>query len=60
MTTEKHFLDESKEQQEAINERDLKELKHYYGSWDEVRKVIERLENDDKWAAWERAQNRDL
>lgn len=40
--------------QEELNEFDLKELAHYYGGWDELRKVIARLEDNDNEAAWER------
>lgn len=51
---EKNFLYESKEQQESINERELKELKHYYGSWDELRKVIDILEENENEETYER------
>lgn len=60
MKTEKHFLALSKEEQQAINENDLLELKGYYGSWNAVRKLIDELENSDSEAAYERAQSRDL
>lgn len=56
-TIEKHFLQESVEQQESINARDLKELKHYYGSWQELRAIIDKLEANENEAAWERSQN---
>lgn len=58
--TEKHFLDLTKEEQEARNEYDLKEMKMYYGSWQELRAIIDNLEANENEAAWERAQNRDL
>lgn len=60
MFNEKRFLEEFKEQQESINERDLKELKHYYGSWESLREVIKHLEDNENEATSERAQNRDL
>jgi len=41
-------------QQLAQNEFDLRELKDYYGSWDELRKVIDELEERD----WEEYGNR--
>jgi hypothetical protein len=56
-TAQKHFLDESKEQQENINARDLRELKMYYGSWDELRKVIDMLEDNEAEAAFDRRNN---
>jgi hypothetical protein len=48
MTTEQ-------EKQRAENEFDLKEMAHYYGGWDELRKVIDELEAEDKVSAAERA-----
>lgn len=59
ITLEKHFCDLSKEEQQDINELDLRELKGYYGSWDEVRKLIDQLEDNDNEAAYERFTNRD-
>lgn len=56
ITFEKHFSDLPIEEQKKINEYDLRELKAYYGSWDEVRKVIDRLEDNDNEAAFERSQ----
>ena len=53
-TTEKHFLDLTKEEQEEVNEKDLREMKMYYGDWDALRKVIDQLEDNDNEAAWER------
>lgn len=53
-TTEKHFLDMTKDEQQEVNEYDLRELKAYYGSWDEVRKLIDQLEDNDNEKAWER------
>lgn len=43
-----------KEKQEEQNEFDLREIAHWYGGWDELRKVIDRLEDNDNEAAWER------
>lgn len=54
METEKHFTDMTEKQQKAINERDLKELKEYYGSWDLLRDVINGLEWNENEAAYER------
>lgn len=48
------FLDMSKKQQERTNAKDLKELAHYYGSWDALREVIKRLEDNENEAAYER------
>jgi hypothetical protein len=42
------------EKQRAENEFDLREMAHYYGGWDELRKVIDRLEDNDNEAAYER------
>lgn len=47
MTTEQ-------EKQRAENEFDLREMALYYGGWDELRKVIDRLEDNDNEAAYER------
>lgn len=58
ITFVKSFSELSKDEQQEINECDLRELKAYYGSWEEVREVIERLEENDNEAAWERSQNR--
>ena len=33
---------------EANNEFDLKEMATYYGGWDKLREVIDRLENETK------------
>ncbi len=52
---EKHFLDMTKEEQEKVNHYDLREMAHYYGSWSELRKVIDQLEENDNEAAAERA-----
>jgi hypothetical protein len=43
------------EKQRAENEFDLKEMAHYYGGWNELRKVIDELEAEDKVSAAERA-----
>jgi hypothetical protein len=34
---------------------DLEEIAHYLGGWDELRKLIDDLENSDDEAAYERA-----
>lgn len=57
MTTEKHFLDMTKDEQEKINKLDIVELMHYYGGWSELKKVIESMEDNHNEAAWERSQN---
>ncbi len=44
---EKHFTEMTKEEQEKINQYDLREMAHYYGSWDELKKVIAQLEDSD-------------
>lgn len=54
---ENHFTELTKDEQEEVNHKDLREMKHYYGSWDELRKVIELLEESDDEAAWERHCN---
>jgi hypothetical protein len=54
METEKHFLDMTKDEQEEINHKDLRELALYYGSWNKLREVIARLEDNDNEAAHER------
>lgn len=48
-----------REYSEGANEQDLQEMAHYYGGWDELRKVIDRLEDNDKEAATERYYSRD-
>lgn len=44
--------------QEDQNRFDLKEMAHYYGSWDNLRKVIDELEHNDAEAAYDRAYSR--
>lgn len=44
----------TKDQIEEQNHADLKELAHYYGGWKELRKVIDRLEDNENEAAFER------
>jgi len=34
---------------------DLKEIAHFFGGWDELRKVIDGLQDNDNEAAYERA-----
>lgn len=36
------------------NETDLKEIAYWLGGWDELRKVIDKLEYNDNEAAFER------
>ncbi len=48
----------SKEQIEEINEAQLKEMAHWYSGWNELRKVIDRLEDNDNEAAYERSQTK--
>lgn len=35
-------------------ENDLKEIAHFYGGWSELRKIIDRLEEIDNEAKYER------
>ena len=35
-------------------EEDLKEIAHFYGGWDELRKIVDQLEEADGEAAYER------
>lgn len=39
-------------------EAELKEAAFWYDGWDNLRKVIDRLEDNDNEAAWERSQER--
>jgi hypothetical protein len=59
METEKHFIDLPKEEQERINENDIKEMVHYYGGWDEFMEVVNRLKDNAEEAAFERHFSRD-
>lgn len=36
---------------------DLKEIAHFFGGWNELRKVIDQLEQNDNESAGERSQN---
>lgn len=54
----KHFLGLTREEQEQVNETDLKEIAHYYGGWENLKAVIKRLEEGDNEAAAERYFNR--
>lgn len=45
--------DTTPEQQHEINRADLKELKDYYGGWDELRKVIYDIEGDEAEASYD-------
>ena len=56
MKPEKHFTELTKEEQQAQNEYDLREMKLYYGSWDSLRKIIDELEEADYHRAWEKHQ----
>ena len=46
------------EELEKEIETDLKEFAFFYGDWNELRKVIDRLEDNENEAAWERSQER--
>lgn len=48
---------EYKEHLEQKVREDLKEIAHYYGGFDELRKVIVELEDAANEAAWERRMN---
>jgi len=50
---QKHFLDLTVEEQQEQNEFDLQEMKNYYGSWQEVEKIIARLKDREDEAAFE-------
>jgi hypothetical protein len=54
LENEKHFLDMTKEEQEELNEKDLREMALYHGGWDKLKEVIAMLEDNDNEAAWER------
>lgn len=45
------------EQIENEVHEDLKEIAHFYGGWDELKKVIAILEDNDNEAAFERYCN---
>jgi hypothetical protein len=49
----------TKEQIEDCNLRDIQEMKHYYGSWKEMHRILNELENIENQAAWERSQQDD-
>lgn len=36
---------------------DLKDIKDWFGGWDELKKVVNQLEDNENEAAWERSQN---
>ena len=40
-------------------ESEVKEFAHWLGGWNELRKVIDQLEDNDQEAAFDRAMNRD-
>lgn len=48
---------EFREQQHEKIINELKEIAHYFGGWDDLRKEIERLEQNDNEAAHERRMN---
>lgn len=45
------------EQIENENEADLKEMAHFYGGWEELQKVVQRLKDNADEEAGERAMN---
>jgi hypothetical protein len=47
----------TKEQIDEINEDQLKEMAHWYGGFDELRKLIAKIEDNENEAAFERSQN---
>jgi hypothetical protein len=51
---EKHFLDMTKDEQEDMNEKDLREMALYYSGWEELKRIISNLEDNDAEAAYER------
>lgn len=48
------FQGMSTEEQEDSIEKDLREIKDYYGDWKQVREVIDNLEDNDNERAYER------
>lgn len=50
---EPHFTDLPKEEQARINDEDLREMKDWFGSWDDLRKRIDELEQGDFEQAFE-------
>lgn len=56
MEATKHFNDLTKDEQEATNAFDLREMAHYYGGWNKLREVIINLEERDQEAAYDRQQ----
>ena len=54
---QKVFLDLTPEQQEDQIRFDLAEIKNYLGSWDELRKLIDQLEENEAEAAFNRSNN---
>lgn len=51
-------MEKTAEQIEKECRDDLKEIAHFYGGWDELKKVIAELEDADNEAAYERSQTR--
>lgn len=49
----------TKEQISEEFEHDIKEAAHWFGGWDELRKLIDQLEENDNEAAAERHFTRD-
>jgi hypothetical protein len=49
----------TKEQIEEANENDLKEMRFFYGSWNNLHRLLRSLENNENEAAWERSQQDD-
>jgi hypothetical protein len=49
----------TEEQIVEANENDLCEMKDFYGSWKEMRRILDELENNENEAAWERSQQDD-
>lgn len=45
---------------DSINKDQLKEMAHFYGSWDKLREVVKQLEENHNEAAFERYFSRDL
>lgn len=50
ITFEKHFTELPLDEQHRINHSDLRELRDYYGGWDNLRAVIKDLEDNDNEA----------
>ena len=51
----KPFTELTTAELEEQNFFDLREMSHFYGSWDDLRKIIAKLEDQDNERAFDRA-----